>query len=233
MSHIEVLIGAWMSQKEAICYLSGLELWLASVSQLSRKSGLSRTTLYDVLENMESKWFTQKLKKLGNSYYSMTPPDKLCGLLEKRFTNFQNNLNELMTLSITNKQKQEVELFYWFERIKDEIADAYKHAKIIKSILSNSIEERFINYYFDLVVKRANESHYIIGEKKIVEKLNIGSKWKKLPSSMQDFTHHTEIINNDTVYMISGNGVSLSMIKIKNNQINLTHQRLFDYYWYL
>lgn len=74
-----------LSEKEALVYLTCLELGSTSVQNIARKVGLSRPTVYRILESLRKKDLVEKFSKKSRAI-SAKSPDELLGLLrtEKR-----------------------------------------------------------------------------------------------------------------------------------------------------
>lgn len=74
-----------LSEKEAKVYLICLEFGRTSVQSISQKSGLSRPTVYRVLENLRRKDLVEKFTKYSKAIAAKSP-DEILGMLraEKR-----------------------------------------------------------------------------------------------------------------------------------------------------
>jgi len=65
---------------------------------ISRKTGIKRTTLYGVLEEMKRQGIVQEIIKNDIKYFSVVSPDILFKNLEKKYLGFKESLPELMTV---------------------------------------------------------------------------------------------------------------------------------------
>lgn len=72
-----------LSDKEALLYLCLADSGKTTANILSRRAGLSRTTVYFVLENLYSRGFALKEQKKGSTYYSANPPSILSRVVER------------------------------------------------------------------------------------------------------------------------------------------------------
>ncbi len=77
------------SQYETSCYLALAENHPANGSQLSKRSGIARSRIYDVLRNMVKKGLVQEV---GEGYYVPIPPDEL---LRRLRSEFEHNISVL------------------------------------------------------------------------------------------------------------------------------------------
>jgi len=83
-SILKQLKEAGFEEKEAEIYLAVLELGKATVSDISRKSGIKRTTIYEYLDKLTSESLLYKTIRKKRIFYAAENPDKLVKILEKR-----------------------------------------------------------------------------------------------------------------------------------------------------
>lgn len=94
----EALEAFGFDERESCAYLAGLELGSATVLELSRKTGLPRTTLYPTLENLCRRGFFRMRKVKGRTQYAAEPPGTFLKRLEDRQETFRDILPELEAL---------------------------------------------------------------------------------------------------------------------------------------
>lgn len=80
----EILSQLGFTSKEALLYLSCIELGTATVIQLSRKSGITRGSTYDILEEMLEKGYVSKIHKDKHMVFSAVDPE----VIQKRYQNY-------------------------------------------------------------------------------------------------------------------------------------------------
>ncbi len=71
------------SEKEAIVYIALLELGKGTVTQISRKAGINRTTGYDILSSLANKGLTTISGKEPKSEFAVEPPEAITAYLKK------------------------------------------------------------------------------------------------------------------------------------------------------
>ena len=91
----EALIGMGLSKNEARIYLALLELGKGTVSEITRKANLNRTTGYDVLDGLVSKGLASVSGKEPKQEYIAESPDKLEVLLKQTASQAEKNLEEV------------------------------------------------------------------------------------------------------------------------------------------
>src|SRR3989344_2537557 len=72
-------------EKEAVVYVALLELGRGTVTEISRKAGINRTTGYDILDRLASDGLMRISGKEPKEEYVAESPDKILELLETRF----------------------------------------------------------------------------------------------------------------------------------------------------
>lgn len=70
------------SEKEAAVYLASLELGPGAIQEIARKSQISRSTAYAVIESLAKKGLMSVLTKGTKRYFSAVEPEKLMALID-------------------------------------------------------------------------------------------------------------------------------------------------------
>ncbi len=104
----EALINAGLFRNEAKVYLALLKLGTASVTEISRKSGVERTLIYGVIEKLMEKGLVSSIIKINKKYFEPAPPQKLLDLIKEKEKYVEEALPELEGLYKTTEKKQEV-----------------------------------------------------------------------------------------------------------------------------
>lgn len=84
-----------LKDKEAIVYLSCLELGPAAVQQISRKAKVVRATTYVVLDALMHRGLVTQFKEGKKTLFSAEPPRQLVRLLEKQEETIEEHKREL------------------------------------------------------------------------------------------------------------------------------------------
>ncbi len=91
----ELLQKSGMSEKESKIYLACLELGEATVKEISKKSGVVRTSLYYMIERLTREGFIIETKKGKKSHFAACTPSSLALKLRQRLREFESHLGEL------------------------------------------------------------------------------------------------------------------------------------------
>lgn len=88
------LLSFGLSKKEAGVYIAALELGRGTVSQISRKAGINRTTGYDILDSLSNYGLVRISGKEPKQEYVAESPDNLVTMLEKRLENTKTAIED-------------------------------------------------------------------------------------------------------------------------------------------
>ncbi|PJA47278.1 hypothetical protein CO172_02310 [Candidatus Uhrbacteria bacterium CG_4_9_14_3_um_filter_36_7] len=80
------------SKKETNIYLALLEMNSTTPSELSHKTGINRTSCYDILETLIKKGLIGKFKKRGKIYFHASDPKRLIQYLEREREEFDKKI---------------------------------------------------------------------------------------------------------------------------------------------
>lgn len=94
----ESLVKSGLSENESRVFLVLLELGRGTVSQITRKAGLNRTTGYDILDNLTAKGLVSISGKEPKQEYLAESPDKIVSLLENQIKNKENQLSRIKNI---------------------------------------------------------------------------------------------------------------------------------------
>jgi sugar-specific transcriptional regulator TrmB len=93
----ETLTTLGLSQKEAAVYISTLELGRGTVSHISRKAGINRTTGYDILDSLTNLGLVRVSGKEPKQEYVAESPNNLVLMLEKRLQKTRDAIEKART----------------------------------------------------------------------------------------------------------------------------------------
>ncbi|HWQ59911.1 MAG TPA: helix-turn-helix domain-containing protein [Candidatus Fimivivens sp.] len=79
----DFLSGLDFSQKESSVYLALLEIGSGKAHEIAKKTGLNRTTVYDIFETLMQKGLVSKYKKGSATYFNALEPKHLLTYLDR------------------------------------------------------------------------------------------------------------------------------------------------------
>ncbi|OGJ51945.1 hypothetical protein A2335_00890 [Candidatus Peregrinibacteria bacterium RIFOXYB2_FULL_32_7] len=125
-----------LSEKEALVYLTMLRIGSQGVSIVAKKSGLSRTTCYHVLESLQKKGYVSSYEKNKIDYYNAESPEIFQYILEKKErelqeqkTRFIDLLPDFLNLRHGGEIMPKVRYFEGLQGIKEIYEDTLKEGK--------------------------------------------------------------------------------------------------------
>lgn len=232
----EILEKLWLAENETQIYMVNLELGMTQVANISRLSGIKRTTLYWILERMEEKWLLKKHVKNNISYYEAIDPDKLYDILEKYIMSLKEKLPELRALDNKFSSKPKIYYFEWAENV----AELYKMENNDKPkrvrVFSSNVDRK--NWEIDKLRKLRNKIFHD-SEKKADMNIILNREPTKSEDSWSKFhpktidKKHLDIWISIKIYWNKTKFISMresvTGVVIENEEIAKTMKSIFDY----
>jgi len=110
-----------LNDKESRVYLAALELGKASILRIARQSKVKRSTVYEIIPQLEKQGLIVKTKDGKKSIYVAESPKTVLTLLKERERCFTEALPEMMSIYKTQENRPKV---YFYEG-KDEVQQMY------------------------------------------------------------------------------------------------------------
>lgn len=120
-----------LSQPQAWVYTAALELGEATMQQLSRKSGVKRTSIYNFLDELKERGFIVETVKRKRKVYSAIDPEQLVEIEKTRLIELERTLPELRAIKNKSRSTPRVAFYEGIEGIKEVYADMLKDKKEI------------------------------------------------------------------------------------------------------
>lgn len=115
----KILIQNGFSSKEAHVYAAALEYGEATVSRLASKTGLKRTTLYDIVADLKTKGVVSINRRRGIQYVSVLSPQILIERFKKSAQLAEQMLPQLMAMAYASPLKPRLQFFEGMEGIQE------------------------------------------------------------------------------------------------------------------
>lgn len=114
-----ILEGIWLTENEAKIYLALLELWKSWVTEISKKSGIKRTTIYSYINPLLEKNFIKRSIYWKRTFFTAEKPSNIVQGFEEKKKAF---LEKIPLLELMYKEKSpnpHLEFYEWKIQIKD------------------------------------------------------------------------------------------------------------------
>ncbi|KKQ51261.1 MAG: Transcriptional regulator, TrmB [Parcubacteria group bacterium GW2011_GWD2_38_11] len=115
------------NEKEANLYLAALELGESNIQQLAKKSGVKRTTAYDIIESLKKKGFMIQLVRSKRMLFSATDPRKLENDIEEQRHVVKRAMPELLAIANALDSKPKVSFFEGHDGIREVYKDTLNY----------------------------------------------------------------------------------------------------------
>jgi HTH-type transcriptional regulator, sugar sensing transcriptional regulator len=149
-----------LNQNEAKVYLAALELNESTIQQISKKSGVIRTTVYGVVMQLKERGLISSLTRNKKTLYIAESPTKLKDDLKEKEYFLEKILPELLSVTNALDKKPKIRFFEGIGGLKDIYLDTlnYPDQELLAWIAEEHIEyfdkEFLYDYYIPERVKR-------------------------------------------------------------------------------
>lgn len=146
-----------INEQEALVYLALLELGEANIQDISKKSGVKRTSIYNFLQKMKERGFIiQTGKHKGKSYMAVNPK-QLVDIGKSRLLELESMVPDLSALYQESINKPKIAYFEGIDGIKDAYTDMLKAKQPVVSFEDIDYLKKMLpqNYYSYLPPERA------------------------------------------------------------------------------
>lgn len=162
------------SDKESSVYLALLELGSGKAQEIAEKSGLNRTTVYDICDGLMQKGLISKYKKGASTYFNALDPKHLLTYLdrekeekakeiEKQKTKVNDLLPQLISLqNIYGKTKPRVQFFEGEKGMREAYEDTLKSKEIILAYANVETMHKGLPNFFPEYYKRRTANKIFI-----------------------------------------------------------------------
>lgn len=239
MDLIEILKNIGFNQDEAKIYLSCLELWSSQVSNIARISKIKRTTLYTILEKMNSKWYLLKATKENIIYYEVVDINIIYKDFQQNLLNLQESFKEFEKLKNKNNKKYKVEFFEWVENVAKMYKKEIEDEPELVEIFSSNYDRK--KWDADKLRKFRNEI-YKTQKKHPFKKMLLNRpltksevswnklEWKTIPRELLDIPITMKIYKNKVQFISMKSPIS--GVLIEDEEIAKTMSNIFNYIFY-
>lgn len=163
------------SRKESLVYLALLEIGPAKAHAIARKTGLNRTTVYDVVETLLNKGLASKYKKGGSTFFNALDPKQLlqyldrekeekAKMIEKQKKKVEELLPQLISLQNIYSAKPKVQFFEGEKGMREAYEDTLNSKEIILAYANvQTMHEALPNFFPEYYKRRAQKKIFIRG----------------------------------------------------------------------
>lgn len=250
---VSTLKSLWLNEKEILVYIAWLELWAASIQDLSEKSLVKRVTIYTYIDDLKLKWFFSEVKKWNKRLFIAESPHSLELIMRKKNNEIIKKQTELNDVSqklpsvieklenfynVTwNWTKPNIRFYEWLEWIKTVLNDSLSS----KEVIYTYADVEWMNEYISEINK-----DYLVRRKKfkvrkrwlIIDTENARMAMANYDTTVTeikflkdaDFNLEMEIYDWKISYLTFTNNKPI-WVMIENREIYQMHRSLFEFNW--
>ena len=239
----DILENAGFTDGESKVYLALLGLGESKVGPIIKKSEISRSKVYDILERLILKGVVSKLEKNGTWTFQALPPDSLLNIIrnkEKRLKQEEESLKRILPelISLRSEEGVKIQVYEGFSGFKNVIDTTIKELKSSDTyeVMGISKTTESMRHYarriYAIQNKKKFKARSIFDEKgayKAKERKNPLHKIRILPKGWETPVLFT--IYSSTIGIHLGKDKAIISIIIKNEDIAKSFRATFKAMW--
>lgn len=235
----EILGQLDLEGKKADVYLASLELGGSTVIEIAKKSGVKRTTCYDILLDLIKKGLISETVKGKKRLYIGEDPEKIQKDLQKKESLFSEILPQLKSIHNVSGVKPKIRYFEGKEGLMEAYDDALKYSGEIVAFGSEDVYRILGRDWIEDYIKRRVKkgirvrailpsTEYLENEIFVRDQQQLRS-CKSIEKEKYPFSIEIDIYGHQKVAMIS-NKEQLAVI-IESSEIYNTMKFIFEILW--
>lgn len=131
-----ILIRNGLSEKEAEVYLAVLEAGEINISHISKKTKIKRTSIYNVVDNLQKKGVVSILHRHGIQYVSALPPQVLIDRFKTSASMAEKILPDLLQMAYTSPIKPRVRYHQGLQGL-EEVLKEFSYSKTQSMVITD------------------------------------------------------------------------------------------------
>ncbi|MEK7156256.1 MAG: helix-turn-helix domain-containing protein [Patescibacteria group bacterium] len=108
-----------LSEQEIAVYLAALELGEANIQEISRKSGVKRTSIYNFIDTLKERQLLSEIKKGKRKLYSAVSPHHLVDEQKSKVASMERLIPQLLAIQNNVRNKPKVSFYQGLEGLKE------------------------------------------------------------------------------------------------------------------
>lgn len=225
-----------LTQKQAKIYLACLELGSGSVYKIGQKSGLPRSTCYEVLDNLKNIGLVTTFRKKNIQYFNAEDPRALIDKSQNQINLIENALPFFRSRYGNNKSTPSVRLYSGKEQIDLVLNEILNEADRLYAVSSADDLFKELDFFPEFVKRRVSKKIpiQVILKKspKAKQRQLIGQQELREVRIMPDQFEFQAMMYlwRDKTALLSLTGNLMALV-IESKEINQLNQVMFNYMW--
>lgn len=232
-----------LDDKEAKIYLASLQLGPASIQELSKSSGVKRSTVYEVIDALTDKALITISQKGKRKVFTAQEPDNLLLYLKQKENVLAQIMPDLEALKNASANKPTIRIFEGQKGLEQIYEDMIKKSGSIdllaapEEMISKGIAEYLKDWHKRRYAAKIpirfisinNIGDEAMTNEKVAEKESL-KVIKYLSKNNYPFTVGTYIYRNKVAFVSFGEKEMVGII-IRSPEINKTMKMIFEFFW--
>jgi HTH-type transcriptional regulator, sugar sensing transcriptional regulator len=227
-----------LNKKQAKLYLVVLELGSATVNVIAHKSGIARSSCYDILDSLVKKGIASSFKKKTIKCFSVDDPKRIFELAKQKVVILEKSLPQLNALYASAKERPSIRFYQGIEGMKQIFEEILKdhNPELLSFGSADDLLKTMGNYHLEFVKKRVKAkivSRVILRKtKKAQERKELGKyELRQVKFVSKDFNcQGNAIIFGNKLAFFSFNKDHIAVI-IESKEIANIQKAMFEYIW--
>lgn len=229
----EILENVGLTQAESKIYMMLLKSGSSLAGDVTKKTGLHRRTVYDVLRRLIEKGLAGYIVKNNRYYFESVKPDHLKDYIKEKENLIDEAIPLLKKLDEIPKKREKAKFFTGKYGLKTVFEDQIHEKKPIFIIGASPDAYEIFKYYFKWFDKRRKKNKIHV---KAIFSSSVRQKLKKIPLAQIRFLSQQYL--GLAAVNVYGNKVSLILwseesfaILIENKDISESYRKFFELLW--
>lgn len=231
--NIDLLKDIGLTDIEVKIYLVLLKEGSSLASEIAKKTGTHRRTIYDSIERLIEKGLVSYIKTNNRKYFEAVDPSRLSEILKEKEENIKSLIPELENLRLIAKEKKETLFFRGKQALRSVFDDQIKVGKEIL-IFGDAVNvNEILKYYFPRFDKERVEKKIYV---RMIFDESARKSLREIPLSKIKFIDKKHS-SSMSVYVYGDNTAIVSWsdnpsaILIKEKTISDGFRGYFEYVW--
>jgi predicted DNA-binding transcriptional regulator len=235
----DVLIESGLSKNEAKVYLALIDIGSATAGELSEKSRIHRTNVYDSLDRLIGKGIATYIFKNEVKYYQATEPENLLNLIKEKELHLSQILPELQLSKKLSKTKPRAEICEGMPAFKLANYELLKYGEPLRMVgipkeVPGLVKNWIDNFHRERAKRKVEFIHiYNHGAQDRIKYLN-NLPYTKARSLPEKYDSPVSIMScGEEVMIVMWDVSPLLFIRIHNPNFSRSFDRWFNLMWEL
>lgn len=230
-----------LSSKESKIYLATLEIGSGTVLEIAKKSGITRSTVYSVLEGLIKQALITEFEQKKIKHYKAEDPQKIMNHIKERYDVIKSVFPDLKNIYTSQKLKPKISYYQGREAMRDIYLTMLNDKKVKEHLWIGSetewlsMDPQFLNEFKRKRAKAGIKTRLVIEDspaarERIRTRQQTKSEIKLIPKHFPwQPTGGVHIFYNKII--IDSYKKDISAVEIDNQDLTQIFRMMFEFMW--